>query len=88
MPTPTTTRLGTVCPAAQLRFDASGRVSPAGQTVRKPAPTVFVTVTFSATADAFAGTLPPVTVRLSDPPAASRCPLFLLSSRRDGAKAL
>src|SRR5207245_6124523 len=34
VPTLTTTRLGTVCPARKLRLDAVGRVVPVGKTVR------------------------------------------------------
>src|SRR2546425_5052128 len=35
LPTPTSTRLGTVVPADQFRLDATGRVTPVGYTVRK-----------------------------------------------------
>src|ERR1700716_1640179 len=49
-PTATSTRFGTVWPLTQLRLDASGRATPAGQTVRKLAAVVLVAVTFRTTA--------------------------------------
>jgi hypothetical protein len=56
--------LGRVSPVAQLRFEIVGRALPDGETVRKPGPTVPVTVTFRTTALAVAGTVvvPPATV--------------------------
>src|ERR1700677_2252945 len=60
------TRFATVAPAVQFRFDASGWAWPVGQTVRKPAPVVSVTVTLATTAETPAeGTPPsPVTCRV------------------------
>src|SRR5439155_857384 len=57
------TRLGTVCPAIQLRLEAFGRVLPEGQTVRKLGAVVVVTVMLRIAEEApFAGTPPaPVT---------------------------
>src|SRR3981081_3209 len=49
-PRATMTRFGTVEPGVQLRSDASGRLEPSGQAVRKPAAEVLVTVTLATTA--------------------------------------
>ena len=46
----TTTRLGTVCPATQLRSEVPGSGVPPGTTSRKLGAVVSVTVTFSTTA--------------------------------------
>src|SRR5438105_2931925 len=51
-PNMTTTTFTTDCPATSVRFDASGRGAPHGNTVTYPDPTGFVTVTFTATAAA------------------------------------
>src|SRR4051794_36124563 len=59
---------GIVWAGMKLRFDAVGRLAPAGYTVRNPAMVGLVTVTLSATAPTpVAGTPPrPTTVRLTD----------------------
>src|SRR5437879_243618 len=61
-PTATSTRLGRVLPAVQLRFAASGGPLPSrgvGYTVRYPLPVVPVTATLTTTADTpLVGTLP------------------------------
>src|SRR5437773_8452851 len=58
-PSATSTRLGTVWPRTQLRFEASGRGTPDGQTVRKLGAVASVAVTFTTTAiAAVAGTRP------------------------------
>src|SRR5436309_3548884 len=64
-PTFTTTRLGSVWPATGFRFDAVGRGTPFGHTVRKLRAVGSVTVTFRTTDDTpVAGTPPrPVTWR-------------------------
>src|SRR6266581_2292258 len=46
----TTTRFGTVCPAAKLRSEAVGIVAPCGQMTRSLAVVGFVTVTLRITA--------------------------------------
>src|SRR5262245_38635620 len=51
-----TTRLATVKFCTKLRFDAVGRGEPHGNTVTKPGRVGSVTVTFSATDVALAGT--------------------------------
>ena len=80
LPTPTSTRLGTVWPLTQLRFDAVGRVTPVGYTVRKLLAVVLVTVTLSTTALASARTWPtPVTGIVRDEPGASGPAPFRLS---------
>src|ERR1700722_7492586 len=60
------TRFATVAPAVQFRFVARGWAGPVGQTVRKPALVVSVTVTLATTAETPAeGTPPsPVTCRV------------------------
>src|ERR1700686_2138010 len=90
VPTGTSTRFGTVLPATQFRFEASGRVPPAGYTVRKLEAVVLVTVTLSTTALALAGApgVTPATVRLMDPAAPTGPPTFLVSSRRPGVTAV
>src|SRR5258706_5994085 len=62
VPTGTTTRLGIVLPAAQWRLDASGSEDPVGNTVRKPAVVVLVTVAFSTTALTPVAGMPPTPV--------------------------
>src|SRR5215831_2111768 len=47
----TSTRLATVAPGSQFRFDTSGLGTPGGQTARKLSAVVFVAVTFRTTAD-------------------------------------
>ncbi len=61
------TMLGIVWPGVKFRFDAFGRATPVGHTVKKLGADGFVTVTFNATAPApDAGTPPrPVTVRFN-----------------------
>src|SRR6266853_3907818 len=94
VPTPTITRLGTVWPATKLRLDASGMVTPAGHTVRKPAVLAFASVTFKTTADTpLDGTPPrPVTWRsifwLGVRMAAGAPLPVLVSSSRDGTRGL
>ena len=75
VPRPTTTRLGTVWLAITLTFDVAGAGRPAGQTDTKLVAVGCVTVTFSATAVAPAGTPPaPATVRLRISPGPSTAP--------------
>ena len=64
-----TTRFGMVTPAVKLRFELSGRSSPAGQTVTNPATVGVTAVTFIATAvTPDGGTSPtPATFRVSTP---------------------
>src|SRR5690349_4977521 len=64
-PTFAVTAFGIVCPATQFRLDTNGLGCgcPEGQMLRNEAADVFVTVTFSTTASALAGTPPtPATV--------------------------
>src|SRR5207302_10303838 len=61
-PTGAMTRFGTVTPAAQLRLEASGRDTPVGKTVKKPAALVLVAVTFITTALTPAPGIPPAPV--------------------------
>src|SRR5262245_15778800 len=58
-PTPTVTRLGTVWPGTKLRLETSGRESPDGQSVRKPAAVGSTTVTFITTAETPVAGTPP-----------------------------
>ena len=55
-PTPVSTAFATTCPAVKFRFDAFGRATPHGNTVKNPAPSGDTAVTFNDTAPAFAGT--------------------------------
>src|SRR5215207_5075978 len=57
-PTATIAALATVCPGAKLMFDVAGMSCPHGKTVTYPAASGLVTVTFSETAAASAGTAP------------------------------
>src|SRR2546427_1547733 len=70
------TRLGTVCPATQLRLEAFGRVFAEGQTVRKLGAVVLVTVTLRIAEETpFGGTPPaPVTWMARLPPGPSLLP--------------
>ena len=72
-PSPTVTRLGTVCPATKFRLDASGIVTLCGNTIRKPGAVVSVAVTLRTTAlTPVAGTPPfPSIWTLIVPPEAS-----------------
>ena len=81
------TRFGTVWPGTKLRFDAgSGRVSPDGQTVAKPAAVGLVAVTLSTTAVAPTGTPVSVRSRVTPGPQGVAYPGPLRESRmRDGA---
>src|SRR5688500_17876160 len=56
LPRRASTEFARVSPARQLTFDAVGRFSPVGNTVRWPSARVSVTVTVSAAAEASAGT--------------------------------
>src|SRR5438093_1349491 len=78
VPRVATTRLGTVCPATQLRLEAFGRALPEGQTARKLGAVVLVTVTLRIAEETpFAGTPPaPVTWTAMLPPASSLLPAF------------
>jgi hypothetical protein len=58
VPSATVTRLGVVCPAARLRFDAVGRGAPSGHTVTNVDAVGAVPVRFSTTAVASAGIEP------------------------------
>src|SRR5438445_24577 len=49
-PTLTNVRIGDVCPATKIKFDAVGRGAPLGETVTKPDAEGSVTVTFNTTA--------------------------------------
>src|SRR5947199_3425514 len=91
VPTGTVTALAPVNPGGKLRFDAVGRVTPVGYTVRELKPVGAVAVTLRTTAETPpGGTLPrPVTWRWSTPPwpsgPACGTPLPLrVSSRRTG----
>src|SRR5881396_1176031 len=71
------TRLGTVCPATQLRLEAFGRALPEGQTVRKLGAVVLTVTLRIAEETPFAGTPPaPVTWIAMLPPASSLLPAF------------
>jgi hypothetical protein len=75
--------LAEVSPEEKFRFDTLGVVSPAGYTVRKLALLDAVTVTFSTTATASAGTESmPATVRLSTLPFPTGFPVSLVSRIR------
>src|SRR4051794_20786875 len=69
--------LGVVCPATKLRFEATGREAPVGNTVRYPAVVGLVTVTLSTTAVAADGTPPtPVICTSSTWSGPSVCPAY------------
>ena len=75
VPTGTMTRLGTVLPPTQFKFEESGRTEPVGQTVKKLCAVVSVTVTFKATADTpLAGTPPPPVTWTSNVPPGVKVP--------------
>src|SRR5665647_1889448 len=90
VPTFTVTAFGIVVPALdQFRFDAVGRATPVGETVKTPPDVVSVTVTFSTTAETpDAGTPPtPVTCTDRDSLAPSLPPLERVSRILDGDSA-
>src|ERR1035437_1846905 len=63
LPTFTVTAFGIVAPPPdQFRFDAVGRATPVGKTVKNPPDVVSVTVTFSTTADTPDAGTPPTPV--------------------------
>src|SRR5438445_9634538 len=68
------TRFGTVTPGVQLRLEASGRATPVGKTVKKPAALVLVAVTFITTAlTPLAGIPPAPVIWTSRVPVGPRC---------------
>src|ERR1700730_9106861 len=79
------TRFGTVWPATQLRFEASGLEAAVGYTVTQPAVVVPVAVTFSTTAVA-SGATPksPRRGKTLDPPGPNLGPVILVSKARCG----
>src|SRR5450759_3935605 len=86
-PRPTVTSLATVWPATQLRLEASGSATPAGNTVRKPGAVVTVTLRTTALTEV-GGTPPfPATGTFSVVPGPSGPPPARVSSIRLGVRA-
>ena len=69
------TKFATVCPAVKFTLDVDGAEPPVGNTLKKPAPDGPVTVTFTTTAPAAAGTTEVGKLTANGTPPAKLCPV-------------